>query len=203
MKNPNNQNSHLFVISGPSGSGKSTIIKSVMHRVENLWYSVSHTTRKPRPGERHGVDYFFVDKKRFKEMIDKGEFIEWAKVYSDFYGTSFSSIKDRLNEGKDVILDLDVQGSMNIRGHFNNLSLIFILPPSLEELEKRLRIRGTDETIIRIRMSKVKDEIEMSKKYDFIVINHILDKAVKEVESIIVAERCRALKRLSYVNSLI
>jgi len=194
--------SQLFVISGPSGSGKTTIIKALMHRIDNLAYSISHTTRRPRKEEKDGIDYYFVDEETFQKMIKDGEFIEWAKVYSDFYGTSFRSVKKKLNEGKDVLLDLDIQGSMNIRKYFKNSILIFIIPPSLEELKKRLIKRGTEENIIKERLTKAIDEIKMSLKYDYIIINDILDKAIKEAESIIISERCRTLNRLSYVNSL-
>ena len=194
--------SKLFVISGPSGAGKSTIIKALMQKMDNLAYSVSHTTRKPRKGEKDGVDYYFVDEDTFHRMIKNGEFVEWAKVYTDLYGTSFSSIKDKLDEGRDVLLDLDVQGSMNIRKHFKNSVLIFLIPPSLEELERRLKKRGTEESVIKERLSKAIDEIRMAKEYDYLIINDILEKAIKEVESIIISERCRTSRRLSCINTL-
>lgn len=193
---------NLIVISGPSGAGKSTIIKALMQKMDNLAYSISHTTRKPRKGEKNGVDYYFVDEDTFYRMIKNGEFIEWAKVYTDLYGTSFSSVRNKLNEGKDVLLDLDVQGSMNIRKHFKNSILIFLIPPSLEELERRLKKRGTEESIIRERLTKAMDEIRMAREYDYVVINEMLDKAIKEVESIIISERCRTSRRLSHISSL-
>ncbi len=195
--------SHLFVISGPSGVGKNTIIRAVMQKVDGLSYSVSHTTRKPRNGEINGRDYYFVDEKTFKKMIEDGLFVEWAKVYSDYYGTSFSSIREKLAEGKDVILDLDVQGGMNIRKHFKNSSLIFVIPPSIEELKRRLRKRGTEDEIIEKRLSNIEFELKMAERYDYIVINDSLERAIKEMEAIIIAERCKTAKRLELVRSLI
>jgi len=193
---------HLFVISGPSGVGKNTIINELMKKVDGLTYSISHTTRMPRDGEVHGKEYYFVDKATFKKMIERGEFIEWAKVYSDYYGTSLSSIKERLSEGKDVILDLDVQGAMNIKKRFENSTLIFIIPPSLDELVNRLKKRGSDELLIKERLSNLDYELSMAERYDYIVLNDVLEKAVKEVESIILAKRCEAKKRLGLVESL-
>ncbi len=203
MKSPdrNENRAHLFIITGPSGTGKNTIIDVVMQRIDNLAYSVSHTTRKPRKGEIDGKDYYFVDKRTFQKMVNDGEFIEWARVYSDLYGTSFSSVRDKLRDGMDMILDLDVQGAMNMRQHFKNITLIFVLPPSLEELKKRLIKRGTEDKVIKERLSQALDEIRMAKKYDYIVINDELEKAIKETESIIISERIRTDRRLSYISS--
>ncbi len=195
--------SHLFVISGPSGVGKNTIIREIMNRVDGLSYSVSHTTRPPRKGEVNGRDYYFVDEETFKKMIENGEFVEWAKVYSDYYGTSFFSIREKLSQGKDVILDLDVQGGMNIKRYFKNSTLIFVLPPSIEELKKRLKKRGTDERTIEERLSNLKYEIEMAKSYDFIVLNDRLEDAVKETEAIIISERCKKEKRIGLINEFL
>jgi len=195
--------SHLFVISGPSGVGKNTIIKEVMKRVDGLSYSVSHTTRLPRKGEVNGIDYYFVDKKTFEKMIENGEFVEWARVYSDYYGTSFFGIKERLRQGKDVILDLDIQGGMNIKRHFKNSTLIFVIPPSIDELKRRLRKRGTDEKTIEERLSNLRYEIEMARNYDFIVLNDKLEEAVKETEAIIISERCKKEKRFDLINEFL
>jgi guanylate kinase len=195
--------SHLFVISGPSGVGKNTIINALMKRVEGLAYSVSHTTRKPRNGEVNGRDYYFVDEETFKKMIEDGYFVEWAKVYSDYYGTSFSGIKEKLSEGKDVILDLDVQGAMNLKASFKNSTLIFVIPPSVEELKRRLKKRGMNQELIQKRLSNIECELKMAEKYDYIVLNDELEKAVKETEAIILAERCRTSKRIELLRSLI
>ena len=195
--------SHLFVISGPSGVGKNTIINALMQRLDGLAYSVSHTTRRPRKGEIDGKDYYFVDENTFKKMIEDGDFVEWARVYSDYYGTSFSGIKKKLAEGKDVVLDLDVQGGMNIRKHFKNSTLIFVIPPSLKELKRRLKKRGMEEGLIEKRMSNIEFELKMAEKYDYIVLNDVLEKAIKETEAIILSERCKTYKRVELLKSLI
>ena len=138
----------VFVLSGPSGSGKSTLISNVRKRVDNLGYSISHTTRSPRLNEKEGVDYFFVDTAAFEEMIDKDMFLEWARVYDDYYGTSRGSVEEKLNAGLDIILDIDNQGAKNIKEKISDCRLIYILPPSIEILEKRLQKRATDDPAV-------------------------------------------------------
>ena len=145
----------IFVVSGPSGSGKSTLIREVRQKVSDLGYSISHTSRPPRGQEKNGVEYHFVSKENFQKMIDNGDFVEWAEVYQDLYGTSVSSLRSQITVGLDVIMDIDVQGARNIKDHFKEAILIYVLPPSLEILEKRLRERGTDdEKAIRTRLKK-------------------------------------------------
>ncbi len=193
----------LFVISAPSGAGKSTIVDSLRERVDAWGYSVSHTSRKPRSEEKDGVNYHFVDRDTFTRMAEAGAFVEWAEVYHNFYGTSFSSLDEQTALGVDVLLDLDVQGAKNIRKHFENSVLIYVLPPSLEVLEKRLRERGTDdEKVIRARMEKAVGEIKNCVWYDYIVINDDLEKVTGEVQSIITSERCRATLQAPRVKSL-
>jgi guanylate kinase len=183
----------LYVISGPSGAGKSTIIRQVLKEVGHLSYSVSHTTRSPREKEVEGVDYHFVDRETFQEMIRGEDFLEWAQVYDDFYGTSRSELHRRLGTGTDVILDVDVQGAANVRAGVPEAVLIFVLPPSLEVLEDRLRRRGTNtEESVRTRMEKALREIGECRKYDYIVFNDELEEAVRRVRSIILSERCRS-----------
>jgi guanylate kinase len=183
----------LFVISGPSGAGKSTIIRHVLNEVGDLGYSVSHTTRRPREKEVAGADYHFVDKETFLKMIREGDFLEWAEVYDDLYGTSRSGLHRSLETGMDVILDVDVQGAANVRAEFADSILIFLLPPSLEALEERLRKRGTDtESAVRTRMEKALREIGECGKYDYIVFNDDLEDAAEKVRSIILSERCRS-----------
>ena len=192
----------IFVISGPSGAGKSTLIKGVRKDLKNLRYSVSHTTRSPRAKEKDGIDYYFVDKQKFQDMINKDAFIEWAQVYDDFYGTSYQSIEDGLNEGFDIILDVDIQGAENIRAKTKECILIFILPPSRETLEKRLRARATDnEDTIEKRIKKVTDELRNCKWYDYMIVNDDLEKAIKELESIILADRCSNKRMLPDVET--
>ena len=193
----------IFVVSGPSGSGKSTLIREVRQKVPDLGYSVSHTSRPPRGQEKNGVEYHFVSRKNFQEMIDKGDFVEWAEVYRDLYGTSVSSLRGQITIGLDVIMDIDVQGGRNIKDHFKDAILIYVLPPSLEILEKRLRDRGTDdEKTIRTRLNKAAKEIKNCVSYDYLLFNDDLDQAVEELKSILIAERCRKSVRLSKAQTL-
>ena len=193
----------IFVVSGPSGSGKSTLIGEVRQKVPGLGYSISHTSRLPRRQEKNGVEYHFVSKENFQKMIDNGEFVEWAEVYQDLYGTSVSSLRSQITMGLDVIMDIDVQGARNIKDHFKDAILIYVLPPSLEILEKRLRERGTDdEKAIRTRLKKAGKEIKNCVSYDYLVFNDQLDQAVEEMKSILIAERCRKSVRLSKAQTL-
>ena len=192
------------MITAPSGAGKSTIVDSLRKRVGALVYSVSHTSRKPRGEEKDGVNYHFVDRDTFTRMIEAGEFVEWAEVYHNFYGTSFSKLDEQTATlGSDVLLDLDAQGAKNIKKHFENSVLIYVLPPSLDILEKRLGERGTDdEDVIKARTKRAANEIKDCVWYDYIVINDDLEKAIREVQSIIISERCRTTLQLPRVKSM-
>lgn len=184
----------LFVISAPSGAGKTTLLKRVMARLGGLSFSVSHTTRTPRPGERDGIDYHFVSKVEFGNMITQGLFLEHAEVHGNLYGTSKEAIDRQRSACIDVILDIDVQGAAILR-RISQLAAthIFISPPSLNELEKRLRDRGTEsEEVIAIRLENARIELQAVKEYEYLVINDRLDEAVDLLSSIIVAERARA-----------
>jgi guanylate kinase len=193
----------IFVVSGPSGSGKSTLIREVRRKVSNLGYSISHTSRPPRGQEKNGVEYHFVSKENFRRMIEKGEFVEWAEVYQDLYGTSVSSLRSQITMGLDVIMDIDVQGAKNIKDHFKGAILIYVLPPSMEILEKRLRDRGTDdEKAIGTRLKKAGKEMKNCVSYDYLVFNDQIDQAVEELKSILIAERCRRSVRLSKAQTL-
>ena len=193
----------ILVVSGPSGSGKSTLIREVREKAPDLGYSISHTSRPPRGQEKNGVEYHFVSKETFQKMIDHGDFVEWAEVYQDFYGTSVSSLQGQITLGRDVIMDIDVQGARNIKNHFKEAILIYVLPPSLEILEKRLRERGTDdEKSIRTRLKKAAKEIKNCVSYDYLLFNDRLDQAVEELKSILVAERCRKSVRLPKAQTL-
>ncbi|MBU3914141.1 guanylate kinase [bacterium] len=174
--------SKLFVISAPSGTGKTTIIKSSKLLLPELTLSISHTTRLPRKGEKESVDYFFVSKEEFKKMIDNQEFIEWAEVHGNFYGTSKKHIDSSVNNGKIVVLDIDVQGAMQIKKLQDRQAVfIFFNPPSIEELARRLESRGTEtEESLKKRINNAKNELAFKDQYDYIITNDDLEKAVKE-----------------------
>jgi guanylate kinase len=192
----------IFVLSGPSGVGKSTLIKGIRQRVKNIGYSVSHTTRMPRPNEKNGADYFFVDNAVFRDMINKNAFVEWALVYDDYYGTSYGTLEEKLNAGLDIILDIDIQGAKNIKEKLDDSLLIFILPPSKKILEKRLRRRATDNAdAIEKRISEAEKELSNCRWYDYLIINDDLEKATKELESIILADRCSNKRIISEVEA--
>lgn len=183
----------LLVLSAPSGCGKTTILKQVMAEMPNLVFSVSHTTRQPRPGEVDGQDYHFVSREQFKTIRDHhpSGFLEWAEVHGNFYGTSRQDVADQLVEDKDVILDIDVQGAAQIRQNTKSVS-IFITPPSLDELERRLRGRGTEtEESLTTRLANAGKEMEDADNYTYLIVNDKLDEAVRALQAIIIAERCR------------
>ena len=182
----------LIVISAPSGTGKTTLTHMLLKEFPDMEFSVSYTTRKPRPGEVNGKDYFFVDRETFERMIEEGDFLEWAEVYGNLYGTSKSQVLKALNEGKDILLDIDTQGALQVKRNFPEAVLIFILPPSFKELERRLRSRGTDdEETIERRLKIARVEVERAPLYDYIVVNDRLEKAYEKLKSIVIAEKCR------------
>ena len=181
----------LFVLSGPSGVGKGTICKKLLENID-LEISVSATTRKPREGEIEGVSYFFVNHDRFEDMIQKGEFLEHAEVFGNYYGTPKQKVLDKLAWGKDVLLEIDVQGAMQVKANYPESITIFVCPPSLITLKHRLAGRGTEsEESLNQRIAKALTEIEMLKNYDYYIVNDELDDAVKNVKSIIYAEHHR------------
>lgn len=190
-----NKKGILFIISAPSGTGKTTLCKEVINKCTGLKASVSYTTRKPREGEIEGVHYFFIQENLFKEMIDNDQFIEWAKVHDHFYGTSKNQIKGVIDQGFDVLLDIDVQGGMQIKQKIPDSVLIFILPPSKEVLKERLtnRMSDAEDEIIR-RLGRAADEIREYKNYDYVIVNDRLEDAVDKLKSVIVAERASILR---------
>ncbi len=166
-------------------------------------YCVSHTSRSPRGDERNGVDYHFVDESTFKEMIEAGAFVEWARVYDHYYGTAFSSLQDKRASGLDVLLDLDFQGAGNIRKAFQDAVLTYIMPPSLEVLERRLRMRATDlEEVVRARLATAREDMKNCTWYDYIIINDDLEKAIGEGQAVIISTRCRTPSRAARVKAL-
>ena len=187
----------LFVISAPSGTGKTTILKRVMSELPGLGFSVSHTTRQPRQGEVDGREYHFVSRKTFLEMIEADQFVEWAKVHDNYYGTSVNGVTEGLADGADIVLDIDVQGAAILReGKRLPAVHIFISPPDLDELERRLRGRNTeDEATVLLRLANAAQEMGAADAYDYLVVNDQLDEAVRTLTAIIVAERARRRRR--------
>ena len=186
----------LFVISAPSGAGKTTLCAEVMKIFPDIRMSVSCTTRKMRQGERDGVDYHFINHDQFKDMIKKGAFAEWAEVHGELYGTSVETIRKAEEEGIDLILDIDWQGAKQIKGSLNTGVYIFILPPDINELEKRLKDRGKDsEETIKKRLNNAKEEIAHAPSYDYNIINDKLKESVSSLEAIIKDERCPPAKQ--------
>jgi guanylate kinase len=187
----------LFIISAPSGTGKTTLCKQLTTNLPGLWHSVSYTTRKPRPGEAHGHDYFFIGEETFREMIARNEFVEWAHVYGHLYGTPWKSLNEKIDQGIDVLLEIDVQGAMQVKKRFEDSVSIFILPPSMTVLRARLQTRASDTAEeIQRRLHKVKEEVWSYREYAYIVRNEDLGRSLRDLESIFWSERLKT-KRLN------
>lgn len=182
----------VIVVSGPSGAGKSTILQLALAEIPNLRFSVSHTTRPPRPGERDGIDYHFVSREEFLRLAMEEKFLEWAEVHGQRYGTARSEYARAAEDGVDLLLDLDVQGAESVRAKFFDAVSVFILPPSYGDLEQRLRSRGpSDEAAYARRLQVAREELQMFPKYDYAIINDDLDESVESLKAIIRAARSR------------
>lgn len=191
----------LYIVSAPSGAGKTSLCKEVIDILPNLRHSVSYTTRPARPGEVHGIDYFFVSMEEFMRMVEAGEFAESAKVHGNMYGTALKTLEEYRRNGVDVILDIDCQGARKLKERYRGGIYIFILPPDYQELRRRLNYRNSDtaETIER-RLNTAAEEIRESRWYDYVIVNEIFERAVEELKSVLIAERCRTERVLETVS---
>ena len=183
---------NLFVVAAPSGAGKSSLVKALMQLDSRVQPSISHTTRKPRGQEKDGREYFFVSDGAFQELIDEDSFLEWASVHDHLYGTSKKTIQERIALGGDVILEIDFQGAVQIKKLFDNAVLIFILPPSLEELKARLERRGEDTAeVIEVRLQNAEKEMKQAKAFDFVIINEMFETALFDLKTIVHSQRLK------------
>lgn len=187
---------NLFVVAAPSGAGKSSLVKALLELDSHVQPSVSHTTRAPRGQEKHGREYFFVSDAEFDQMVAGDAFVEWANVHKKRYGTSKKMIEDRIAHGQDVILEIDWQGALQIRRTFANAVLIFILPPSWEELRSRLERRGEDAPdVIEVRLKNAEEELAQAKEFDFVIINELFERALFDLKAIVHAQRLKYLSQ--------
>lgn len=187
---------NLFVVAAPSGAGKSSLVKALMELDSHVLPSVSHTTRPPRGQEKHGREYFFVSDAEFDQMVLADAFVEWAHVHGRRYGTSKKAIEDRISHGSDVILEIDWQGALQIKRIFANAVLIFILPPSWEELRSRLERRGEDSAeVIETRLANAAAEMLQAKEFDFVIINELFERALFDLKAIVHAQRLKYLSQ--------
>ncbi len=182
----------LIVLSGPSGTGKGTVCKALLRKRSDISLSISCTTREPRAGEVDGVSYFFKSKQEFESLIEKGEFLEYANVFSNYYGTPKSFVDAAVESGKDVLLEIDVQGALKVKASYPEGVYIFLVPPSMEELEKRIRSRGTETPAqIETRLGKAGAELKLLREYDYVIVNENVDEVVCKIETIMTAEKLK------------
>ncbi len=176
----------LIILTGPSGVGKGTVVKEILGKDKSIWLSISATTREPRDGEKEGENYFFLNQQKFKEMIEQNLFLEWAQFAGNYYGTPLSSVNEKMKEGFTVLLEIEVEGAKQIKEKFPNSISIFLLPPDKEELERRIRNRGTEnEEAIKKRLSRANYEISASNQFDFELINQNVDETAKRIIKLI------------------
>jgi guanylate kinase len=194
----------LFVVSAPSGTGKTTLCRAMLKIFPHLHFSVSYTTRPKRPGDEHGKDYYFISREDFQMMIDRGDFVEWAEIYGHRYGTAKTILERIQEEGRDVILDIDAQGARQVRDQDLQGIFIFILPPSREELQRRLSRRRTEgKAALEERLRKAKAEMAEARWYDYIIVNDELEKAQDQLQAIILAEHCRRERMAGVIEDLL
>jgi len=194
----------LIVISGPSGAGKGTVCNAYIKRHPETMLSISTTTRTPRYNEKEGVNYFFKDEEAFKAMIDNGEFLEYANVYGNYYGTPRRFVLNKLMEGKDIILEIDIQGALQVKERFDEAVFVFIVPPTMDELKRRIVKRGTENTEkLYKRFQSAFEELNFINRYNYIVINDTVESAVQKLEAIVEAEKCRVSRNKDFYLSLL
>lgn len=194
----------LFVVSAPSGTGKTTLCRAMERIFPGLYYSISYTTRPPRPGDTNGRDYHFISAEEFQKMMEEGHFAEWAEIYGNYYGTAKEALERIRLEGRDVILDIDGQGARKLREQSFQGIFIFILPPSLTELERRLKKRRTDkETAMEERLRKARAEMAEAHWYDYMIVNDELEKAQEQLKAIILAEHCRRERMVEELEKML
>lgn len=185
----------LYVISAPSGAGKTSLVQQLLSSLDDVLVSVSHTTRQPRPGEQHGLHYYFTSTSEFLSQIDDGDFLEHARVFDHYYGTSYQKVKEHLNQGTDVILEIDWQGARQIRERIPDVLTVFILPPSLQALEERLKKRQQDtDEVIQRRMNDAVSEMSHCDEFDYVIINDHFDKALLDLIAVFRSHRLRKAK---------
>ena len=194
---------NLFVIAAPSGAGKSTLVKALLELDARLAVSVSHSTRAPRGQECHGREYWFVSTEEFRAMVAQGDFLEWAEVHGNFYGTSKGAIEQRMQAGEDVVLEIDWQGALQIKQLFPNAILVFVLPPSWEELNQRLQRRGEDRPeVIAQRMVNARLEVAQARHFDFVVVNALFETALFDLKTIVHAQRLKYAAQMRSKSSV-
>ncbi|ERN53191.1 guanylate kinase [Alkalihalophilus marmarensis] len=194
----------LIVLSGPAGVGKGTVCGALRKEETDIQYSVSATTRQPREGEVNGVNYFFKSRDQFEEMIKNDQLLEWAEYVGNYYGTPVDYVRQTLDNGQDIILEIEVQGALKVREKFPEGVFIFLMPPSLAELRARIVGRGTEtEEVINKRMTVAREEIDMMKKYDYVVENDQVDLAVDRIKSIVIAEHCKRERLIEKYKELV
>ncbi len=193
----------LIVVSGFSGAGKGTLMKRLLERYDNYALSISMTTRLPRPGEEHGKHYFFVDRDEFEKHIEDDGLIEYADYCGNYYGTPRAYVEKCLEEGRDVILEIEIQGALKIKNKFPDAVLLFVTPPDAGELQRRLASRGTEtEDVIRKRLSRAVEEAQGVEKYDYIVVNDELEKCVEDIHAIMIASHCKVQKSIVRIEKI-